>query len=204
MLKDKTKGCYPAPEAIMAAAVEGAQVDVDTALRIESRYFTQLATGQISKNMIGTFWHGLNAIKSGASRPADIAKWQATKVGVLGAGMMGAGIAYATAIKGIPVILKDVSVENAEKGKAYSQKLLDKRVSQGRMTAEKRDQILSLITATASAEDLKGCDLIIEAVFENQELKAKVTQEAEQYLAPNGVMASNTSTLPITGLAQAK
>lgn len=203
MLKDKTKGCYPAPEAIMAAAVEGAQVDVDTALRIESRYFTQLATGQISKNMIGTFWHGLNAIKSGASRPADIAKWQATKVGVLGAGMMGAGIAYATAIKGIPVILKDVSVENAEKGKAYSQKLLDKRVSQGRMTAEKRDQILSLITATASAEDLQGCDLIIEAVFENQELKAKVTQEAEQYLAPNGVMASNTSTLPITGLAQA-
>ncbi|WP_228202060.1 3-hydroxyacyl-CoA dehydrogenase family protein, partial [Acinetobacter baumannii] len=127
----------------------------------------------------------------------------ATKVGVLGAGMMGAGIAYATAIKGIPVILKDVSVENAEKGKAYSQKLLDKRVSQGRMTAEKRDQILSLITATASAEDLQGCDLIIEAVFENQELKAKVTQEAEQYLAPNGVMASNTSTLPITGLAQA-
>ncbi|TGU90875.1 3-hydroxyacyl-CoA dehydrogenase NAD-binding domain-containing protein [Acinetobacter pittii] len=203
MLRDKTKGCYPAPEAIMAAAVEGAQVDVDTALRIESRYFTQLTTGQISKNMIGTFWHGLNAIKSGASRPADVAKWQATKVGVLGAGMMGAGIAYSTAIKGIPVVLKDVSVENAEKGKAYSQKLLDKRVSQGRMTAEKRDQVLSLITATASAEDLQGCDLIIEAVFENQELKAKVTQEAEQYLAPNGVMASNTSTLPITGLAQA-
>lgn len=86
MLKDKTKGCYPAPEAIMAAAVEGAQVDVDTALRIESRYFTQLATGQISKNMIGTFWHGLNAIKSGAIRPADIAKWQATKVGVLECG----------------------------------------------------------------------------------------------------------------------
>ncbi|QRQ13408.1 3-hydroxyacyl-CoA dehydrogenase NAD-binding domain-containing protein [Acinetobacter pittii] len=203
MLRDKTKGCYPAPEAIMAAAVESAQVDVDTALRIESRYFTQLTTGQISKNMIGTFWHGLNAIKSGASRPADIVKWQATKVGVLGAGMMGAGIAYSTAIKGIPVVLKDVSVENAEKGKAYSQKLLDKRVSQGRMTAEKRDQVLSLITATASAEDLQGCDLIIEAVFENQELKAKVTQEAEQYLAPNGVMASNTSTLPITGLAQA-
>ena len=203
MLRDKTKGCYPAPEAIMAAAVEGAQVDVDTALRIESRYFTQLTTGQISKNMIGTFWHGLNAIKSGVSRPADVAKWQATKVGVLGAGMMGAGIAYSTAIKGIPVVLKDVSVENAEKGKAYSQKLLDKRVSQGRMTAEKRDQVLSLITATASAQDLQGCDLIIEAVFENQELKAKVTQEAEQYLAPNGVMASNTSTLPITGLAQA-
>ena len=203
MLRDKTKGCYPAPEAIMAAAVEGAQVDVDTALTIESRYFTYLATGQISKNMIGTFWHGLNAIKAGASRPKDVAKWQATKVGVLGAGMMGAGIAYSTAIKGVPVVLKDVSVENAEKGKAYSQKLLDKKVSQGRMTAEKRDQVLSLITATASAEDLKGCDLIIEAVFENQELKAKVTQEAEAFLVEGGVMASNTSTLPITGLANA-
>ena len=203
MLRDKTKGCYPAPEAIMAAAVEGAQVDVDTALTIESRYFTYLATGQVSKNMIGTFWHGMNAIKAGASRPKDVAKWQASKVGVLGAGMMGAGIAYSTAIKGIPVVLKDVSVENAEKGKAYSQKLLDKKVSQGRMTAEKRDQVLSLITATASAEDLKGCDLIIEAVFENQELKAKVTQEAEAFLVDGGVMASNTSTLPITGLANA-
>lgn len=203
MLRDKTKGCYPAPEAIMAAAVEGAQVDVDTALRIESRYFTQLTVGQVSKNMIGTFWHGLNAIKSGASRPADVAKWQASKVGVLGAGMMGAGIAYSTAIKGIPVILKDVSVENAEKGKAYSQKLLDKRVSQGRMSAEKRDQVLALITATADAADLQGCNLIIEAVFENQELKAKVTQEAEQYLAEGGIFASNTSTLPITGLATA-
>ncbi len=203
MLRDKTKGCYPAPEAIMAAAVEGAQVDVDTALTIESRYFTYLATGQVSKNMIGTFWHGLNAIKAGASRPKDVAKWQASKVGVLGAGMMGAGIAYSTAIKGVPVVLKDVSVENAEKGKAYSQKLLDKKVSQGRMTAEKCDQILSLITATASAEDLKGCDLIIEAVFENQELKAKVTQEAEAFLVEGGVMASNTSTLPITGLANA-
>lgn len=203
MLRDKTKGCYPAPEAIMAAAVEGAQVDVDTALTIESRYFTYLATGQVSKNMIGTFWHGMNAIKAGASRPKDIAKWQASKVGVLGAGMMGVGIAYSTAIKGVPVVLKDVSVENAEKGKAYSQKLLDKKVSQGRMTAEKCDQILSLITATASAEDLKGCDLIIEAVFENQELKAKVTQEAEAFLVEGGVMASNTSTLPITGLANA-
>ncbi len=203
MLRDKTKGCYPAPEAIMAAAVEGAQVDVDTALTIESRYFTYLATGQVSKNMIGTFWHGMNAIKAGASRPKDVAKWQASKVGVLGAGMMGAGIAYSTAIKGVPVVLKDVSAENAEKGKAYSQKLLDKKVSQGRMTAEKRDQVLSLITATASAEDLKDCDLIIEAVFENQELKAKVTQEAEAFLVEGGVMASNTSTLPITGLANA-
>ncbi|QCO20149.1 3-hydroxyacyl-CoA dehydrogenase [Acinetobacter cumulans] len=203
MLRDKTKGCYPAPEAIMSAAVEGAQVDVDTALTIESRYFTYLATGQISKNMIGTFWHGLNAIKSGASRPKDVVKWQATKVGILGAGMMGAGIAYATASKGIAVVLKDVSVEAAEKGKAYSQKLLDKKVSQGRLSAEKRDQVLGLIHATADATDLQGCDLIIEAVFENVELKAKVTQEAEAYLADSGIFASNTSTLPISGLAQA-
>ena len=203
MLRDKTKGCYPAPEAIMSAAVEGAQVDVDTALTIESRYFTYLATSQISKNMIGTFWHGLNAIKSGASRPQGIERWKATKVGILGAGMMGAGIAYATASTGIPVVLKDISLEAAEKGKAYSQKLLDKKVAQGRLSAEKRDQFLSLIQTTASNADLAGCDLIIEAVFENPTLKAQVTQEAEQYLASNGVMASNTSTLPITELAQA-
>ena len=203
ILRDKTKGCYPAPEAIMAAAVEGAQVDVDTALTIESRYFTYLATGQISKNMIGTFWHGLNAIKSGASRPKDVAKWKATKVGILGAGMMGAGIAYATASKGIAVVLKDVSLENAEKGKAYSQKLLDKKVSQGRLSAEQRDQVLGLIHTTAEAADLQGCDLIIEAVFENQQLKAQVTQEAEAYLADGGIFASNTSTLPISGLADA-
>ncbi|QIC63398.1 3-hydroxyacyl-CoA dehydrogenase NAD-binding domain-containing protein [Acinetobacter schindleri] len=203
MLRDKTKACYPAPEAIMSAAVEGAQVDVDTALRIESRYFTYLATGQISKNIIGTFWHGMNSIKSGVHRPKDFANWQAKKVGILGAGMMGAGIAYVTASRGIQVVLKDISIEAAEKGKAYSQKLLDKKVSQGRLTAGQHEQILNLIHPTANTEDLTGCDLIIEAVFENQELKAQVTQEAEQYLAADGVMASNTSTLPISNLAQA-
>lgn len=203
MLRDKTKGCYPAPEAIMAAAVEGAQVDVDTALRIESRYFTYLASGQISKNMIGTFWHGLNAIKSGHSRPQGFEKWQVKKVGILGAGMMGAGIAYASAIRGIQVVLKDISLDAAEKGKAYSQKLLDKAVSQGRISAEKRDQILASIHATATAADLQGCELIIEAVYENPALKAQVTQEAEAYLDNAGVMASNTSTLPITDLATA-
>lgn len=203
MLREKTKGCYPAPEAIMSAAVEGAQVDVDTALTIESRYFTYLATGQISKNMIGTFWHGLNAIKAGASRPKDIARWKAQKVGVLGAGMMGAGIAYVTAAKGIAVVLKDVSIEQAEKGKAYSQKILDKKVSQGRLSAEQRQAILDRIQVTTSADDLKGCDLIIEAVFENQQLKAQVTQEVESGLTADGIMASNTSTLPITELAKA-
>ena len=203
MLRDKTKGCYPAPEAIMSAAVEGAQVDIDTALRIESRYFVQTATGQVAKNMIGTFWFQLNAIKAGQSRPEGIAPWKATKVGVLGAGMMGSGIAYSTAIKGVEVVLKDVSTEAAEKGKSYSQKLLEKRVSRGSLTAEKKDAILASITATADAKDLAGCDLIIEAVFENRDLKAKVTQEAETQLVAGGVMASNTSTLPITGLAKA-
>ncbi|WP_168418873.1 3-hydroxyacyl-CoA dehydrogenase NAD-binding domain-containing protein [Acinetobacter towneri] len=203
ILRDKTKGCYPAPEAILAAAVEGAQVDVDTALRIESRYFTQLATGQISKNMIGTFWHGLNAIKSGMSRPKEIPVNSVQKVGILGAGMMGAGIAYATATKGIAVVLKDVSIEQAEKGKAYSQKLLDKQVAQGRIHAERAAQILAQIHPTAQATDLQGCDLIIEAVFENTALKAQVTQEAEVFLPEDGVMASNTSTLPISELAQA-
>ncbi|AXI02904.1 3-hydroxyacyl-CoA dehydrogenase NAD-binding domain-containing protein [Aquirhabdus parva] len=203
MLRDKTKGCYPAPEAIMSAAAEGASVDVDTALRIESRYFAQITTGQVAKNMIGTFWFQLNAIKAGHSRPDGIAPWKATKVGVLGAGMMGSGIAYATAIKGVPVVLKDVSAEAAEKGKSYSQKLLEKRVSRGSLTADKKDAILANITATADAKDLAGCDLIIEAVFENRELKAKVTQEAEAQLVAGGIMASNTSTLPITGLSQA-
>lgn len=203
MLRDKTKGCYPAPEAIMSAAAEGAQVDVDTALRIESRYFTDLATGQVAKNMIGTFWFQLNAIKAGHSRPNGVPEWQATKVGVLGAGMMGSGIAYATAIKGVQVVLKDVSVEAAEKGKSYSQKLLDKRVSRGQMTTDKRDAILGSITATADYADLAGCDLIIEAVFENRELKAQVTKDAEAQLVDGGIMASNTSTLPITGLSEA-
>ncbi len=203
MLLDKTKGCYPAPEAILAAAVEGAQVDVDTALRIESRYFTEIATGSVAKNMTGTFWFGLNAIKAGTSRPAGVPKWQASRVGVLGAGMMGSGIAHACATKGIAVVLKDVSIDAAKKGKAYSQKLLDKRVSRGQMTTDQRDAQLALITPTADAEDLKGCDLIIEAVFENQALKANVTQEAESQLAEGGIMASNTSTLPITDLARA-
>ncbi|WP_410209159.1 3-hydroxyacyl-CoA dehydrogenase NAD-binding domain-containing protein [Aquirhabdus sp.] len=203
MLRDKTKGCYPAPEAIMSAAAEGASVDVDTALRIESRYFTEITTGQVAKNMIGTFWFQLNAIKAGHSRPDGIAPWKATKVGVLGAGMMGSGIAYATAIKGVPVVLKDVSSEAAEKGKSYSQNLLEKRVSRGSLTTDKKDAILANITATADAKDLAGCDLIIEAVFENRELKAKVTQEAEAQLVAGGIMASNTSTLPITGLSQA-
>ncbi len=203
MLKDKTKGCYPAPERIMAAAVEGASVDVDTADRIEARYFTEITCSPIAKNMIHTFWFGLNAIKAGGSRPSAPEKSKVKKVGILGAGMMGAGIAYVSANRGIEVVLKDVSSENAEKGKSYSDKLLAKKVSRGKLDEAGKQKVLDRIKATGSADDLAGCDLIIEAVFEDSDLKAKVTQEAEPHLADNGIFASNTSTIPITQLAKA-
>ncbi|WP_020406393.1 3-hydroxyacyl-CoA dehydrogenase NAD-binding domain-containing protein [Hahella ganghwensis] len=209
MLKAKTKGCYPAPEAIMSAVVEGAQVDFDTAQRIESRYFTQLVTSQIAKNMIGTFWFQLNEIKAGRSRPdidvlpvADSPQ-AVRKVAVLGAGMMGAGIAYACAISGIEVILKDVSQETAEKGKSYSEKLLKKKVSRGRTTEHEMQTVLDRITATHDYEQIHDCDLIIEAVFEDSDLKAQVTKESEPRLADGGIFSSNTSTIPITQLAEA-
>ncbi|MDX1597899.1 MAG: 3-hydroxyacyl-CoA dehydrogenase NAD-binding domain-containing protein [Marinobacter sp.] len=203
MLKQKTKGCYPAPERILSAAVEGAQVDFDNGSLIETRYFAELVIGQVAKNMTGTFWFQLNAINAGGSRPEGVEKETFKKVGVLGAGMMGAGIAYSTATRGVEVVLKDVSVENAEKGKSYSEKLLAKKVSRGRMTEEQKAEVLGRIKATDSADDLEGCDLVIEAVFEDSSLKAKVTQEAEPKLANNGIFASNTSTIPITQLAEA-
>ncbi|WP_211829866.1 3-hydroxyacyl-CoA dehydrogenase NAD-binding domain-containing protein [Kistimonas asteriae] len=203
MLKEKTKGCYPAPEAILSAAVEGAQVDFDTATRIESRWFTRMVTGQVSKNMIGTFWFQLNAIKAGGSRP-DIAGTESVKkVGILGAGMMGAGIAWACASRGIDVVLKDVSFEQAEKGKAYSTQLLDKRLKRKQATETDKVSMLERIQTTTSAEDLADCDLVIEAVFEDRALKASVTREAEAALTASSVFASNTSTLPISGLAEA-
>lgn len=203
MLRAKTRGCYPAPEAILAAAVEGAQVDLETALRIESRYFTRIASGQIAKNMIGAFWFQLNEIRAGSSRPAGFAPWRAKCVGVIGAGMMGSGIAHACAIRKTPVVLKDVSLAAAERGKSYSEKLLAKRVERGQQTAAAMAETLAFIHPTADAADFARCDLIIEAVFEQRELKGQVTREAEAHLPADGVMASNTSTLPITGLAEA-
>ena len=203
MLKNKTKGCFPAPEAILSAAVESLQVDVDTGFKIEGRYFTSLAIGPVAKNMITAFFFQLQQINKGGSRPQGIDKYTTKKVGILGAGMMGAGIAYSSAMSGIEVVLKDVSDENAAKGKAYSENLLKKRVSRGQMTQEKADAVLGLIKPTANAADLEGCDLVIEAVFENQDLKATVTKEAEAHMLETGVMASNTSSLPITGLAEA-
>jgi 3-hydroxyacyl-CoA dehydrogenase / enoyl-CoA hydratase / 3-hydroxybutyryl-CoA epimerase len=203
MLKKTTRGLYPAPEAALAAMVEGAQVDFDTALRIESRYLARIAVDPVAKNMVNTFFFNMNAIKSGQSRPGDAPRHKPQKVGILGAGMMGAGIAYAQASKRIATVLKDVSVEAAEKGKSYTARLTQKRVDKGQMSAEKQQGVLDLITPTASASDLKGCELIIEAVFEQRELKALVTKEAEPMLADGGFFASNTSTLPISGLAQA-
>ncbi|MES2104271.1 MAG: 3-hydroxyacyl-CoA dehydrogenase NAD-binding domain-containing protein [Pseudomonadota bacterium] len=203
MLREKTRGNYPAPEAILAAMVEGAQVDFDSALKIEGRYFTHLATGQVAKNMIGTFFFQMQEVSAGKSRPRDIPKWKATKVGVLGAGMMGAGIAAVSAARGIHCVLKDVSLEQAEKGKQATAAGLEKKIKQGRLAADKAAAQLALIQPTGDAKDLAGCDLIIEAVYEQRELKAKVTQEAEPFLAADGIMASNTSTLPITGLAKA-
>ncbi|MDD7918009.1 3-hydroxyacyl-CoA dehydrogenase NAD-binding domain-containing protein [Actinomycetospora callitridis] len=191
----------PAPYNIMSAAVEGSQVDIDNAGQIESRYFADLACGQVSTNMTRAFFFDLQAINKGASRPDGYEKHSARKVVVLGAGMMGAGIAYSCAMSGLEVVLKDVSQENADKGKAYSQKILDKAVSRGKQTQEKADEVLARITPTADAADASGADLVIEAVFESPDLKKQVFAEVMPYLAPDAVLGSNTSTLPITDLA---
>jgi len=203
VIRQKTRGLFPAPEAILACMVEGLQVDLPTALRIESRALAKLMTGSNARAMINTFFFNLNAIKSGQSRPGQSARFKPTKVGLLGAGMMGAGIAFAQASKGIATVLKDVSQDKADAGKAYSAKLTQARVDKGRISAAEQQQVLARIHATDQLADLAGCDLIIEAVFENRELKARVTQEAEPMLAPGGFFASNTSTLPISGLAAA-
>jgi 3-hydroxyacyl-CoA dehydrogenase/enoyl-CoA hydratase/3-hydroxybutyryl-CoA epimerase len=203
LLRKQLKGAkYPAQEAILSAAVEGAQVDFDTASRIESRYLTHLIVNQGSKNMIQAFFFDLQAINSGSLRPQGIEPFKATKVGVLGAGMMGAGIAYVCARAGMEVVLKDVAVESADKGKAYSEGLLDKAISRGRSTEEKKAELLGRITATADAADLAGCDLVIEAVFEDPALKHKVFAEIAEHVNPDALLCSNTSTLPITELAE--
>jgi len=202
LLRKQIKGAnMPAPRAILAAAVEGAQVDFDTASRIESRYFTELATGHVAKNMIQAFFFDMQAINGGGSRPAGIGKTPITKIGVLGAGMMGAGIAYVSAKAGFDVVLKDVTLEAAQKGKNYSEKLEAKALERGRTTKERSDALLAKITATADAADFTGVDFVIEAVFESQELKHKVFGEIEDIVEPNAILGSNTSTLPITGLA---
>ena len=203
MANQKSHGNYPAITHILSCVFEGSLVDIDTGLQLESRYFVACAMSQVSKNMIGTLWHQLNSINKGQSRPKSIPPYQTKKVGVLGAGMMGAGIAYVSAKAGIEVVLLDTSLENAEKGKAYSANLLDKAIAKGRSNDSKKQALLDKIKTTTDYADLVGCDLVIEAVFEDRDIKAKCTQQTEAVIASEAVFASNTSTLPITGLAQA-
>ncbi|MCW4356058.1 3-hydroxyacyl-CoA dehydrogenase NAD-binding domain-containing protein [Hoyosella sp. YIM 151337] len=201
-LRKQIKGApMPAPRAIMAAAVEGSQVDIDNAAKIEHRYFVELATGQVAKNMTQAFFFDLQAINKGASRPSGIAPREIKKVGILGAGMMGAGIAYVSAKAGMEVVLKDVTIEAAQKGKGYSEAIEQKALSRGKTTEEKSKVLLDRIMPTADAADFEGVDFVIEAVFENPELKAKVFQEIEDVVDSDAVLGSNTSTLPITMLA---
>ncbi len=186
MLLAKTRGNYPAPEAIMSAAVEGALVDFDTASRIESRYFAQVVTCKEAKNMMKAFWFQMNQISGGENRPKEIPPTKVKKVGVLGSGMMGHGIAAVSAKAGMEVVMTDADEKTVEAGLANIKGILKEHN----------------IIATTDYSELKGCDLIIEAVFEDRELKGKVTEMAEKVMEKTGVFASNTSTLPITSLAE--
>ncbi len=202
ILRNKTRGNYPAPEAILSTLSEGSLVNFEKASRIESKYFVQLTTGKVSKNMMNAFWFQLNEINSGASRPTEIKATTTSKVGVLGAGLMGHGIAYVTALAGIEVVMTDANQDNAEKGFTRIKLILEGGLKRGLLTSEKMDEVLGRITATDDYNKLDGCDLIIEAVFEDRELKGKVTNQTESIMAHTGVFASNTSTIPITSLSE--
>ncbi|MBN9747866.1 3-hydroxyacyl-CoA dehydrogenase [Amycolatopsis sp. A1MSW2902] len=193
----------PAPRAIMAAAVEGAQVDFETACTIETRYFVSLVTSPVAKNMIQAFFFDLQEVQKGASRPQNVPARRVRKVGVLGAGMMGAGIAYVTAKAGIDVVLKDVTLDAARNGKSYAEQLEAKALAKGRTTEQRSRALLDRIHPTADTADLAGVDFVVEAVFEDTALKNKVFGEIENVVAPDAVLGSNTSSLPITGLAGA-
>ncbi|WP_221350329.1 3-hydroxyacyl-CoA dehydrogenase NAD-binding domain-containing protein [Streptomyces beigongshangae] len=202
-LRKQLKGAdLPAPRNILAAAVESAQVDLEAGQRIETGYLVELMTGQVSANMMQAFFHDMRRIKSGGSRPEGRPRHIAHRVGVLGAGMMGAGIAYSCARSGVPVVLKDVSYEAAKTGRGHSERLLAEAVARGRLSRAESDEILARIMPTADPADLAGCDLVIEAVFEDPDLKQRVFREIEDVVAPDAVLGSNTSTLPVTGLAK--
>ncbi|MEM7658503.1 MAG: 3-hydroxyacyl-CoA dehydrogenase NAD-binding domain-containing protein [Bacteroidota bacterium] len=198
----RTHGNYPGAEYILKVVHDGLQIPIDRALEIEARYFTKVCMTKEAKNMIRTGFMGINAAKKGKARPADQPKYEVKKLGILGAGMMGAGIAYVSAKVGMDVVLKDVSVEGAEKGKDYSRKLLNKAIAKKRSTDAKAEALLGRIHPTDDPNAVEGCDLVIEAVFENPELKDRVTKETEAVLAPDKVYGSNTSTIPITLLAE--
>jgi 3-hydroxyacyl-CoA dehydrogenase / enoyl-CoA hydratase / 3-hydroxybutyryl-CoA epimerase len=204
-LRKQIKGAnYPAPHHIMAAAVEGAQVDFDNASEIEGRYFVDLVTGQVSKNMIQAFFFDLQRATGDRGRPAEIETFAPTKVVVLGAGMMGAAIAYVCAKAGLEVVLKDVSQEAADTGKGYSSKVVAKAVERGRSSQEQADALLARITATTDPSAAAGAQLVIEAVFEDPKVKAQVFAEIEPWVGgseSHALLGSNTSTLPITELA---
>ncbi len=202
-LRKKTHGNYPGAGYALAAIHDGIQIPIERGLEVEARYFTKSYFSKEARNIIRTGFFAMNEAKKGKGKPEGFENYKIEKLGILGAGMMGAGIAYVSAMAGMRVVLKDVSKEAAEKGKKYSEGLLQKRVSKGKMSPEKMQAILDLIHCSGDSADLKGCDLVIEAVFENQELKAKVTKESEAVLAENKIFASNTSTIPITILAEA-
>jgi len=199
----RTHGCYPAVDAAMACAVEGALLDFDTALTVEGRYLTELVLGQVSKNMISTFWFQLNELNAGGSRPQGHERIAVRRVGVLGAGMMGAGIAHVSAQAGIDVVLKDVDLDAAARSKHSIAARLERDLAKGRLDAAARDALLARITPADSYDALAECDLIIEAVFEDRDVKNSVLGDAAAAVAGSTVLASNTSTLPITGLADA-
>jgi 3-hydroxyacyl-CoA dehydrogenase / enoyl-CoA hydratase / 3-hydroxybutyryl-CoA epimerase len=203
LVAQKTMHNYPAPIAILSCVYEGSIVPIDKGLEIESQYFVELLTGPVARNMIRTLFLDKGAADKLARRPKAVAKAPVKKLGVLGAGMMGAGIAYVSAFAGMEVVLLDTDQANAEKGKGYSKTLLEKRVSRGRMAPEKAAEVLARIQPTTDYADLAGCDLVIEAVFEDREIKRKVTEATEAVIPASSIFASNTSTLPITGLAGA-
>ena len=202
MVNGKTMGVYPAAKALLSAVYEGAQVPFDTALRIEARWFTHVLMNPSSTAMIRSLFINKEALEKGANRP-EAPDQTVRRVGVLGAGMMGAGIAYVSAMAGIEVVLIDAQQASADKGKAHSEGLLDKAIARKKATEEKKAEVLGRITATTDYAALKGCDLIVEAVFEDPQVKAEVTAKAEAVIPPDAIFATNTSTLPIGDLARA-
>ncbi|MFM2267287.1 MAG: hypothetical protein RL757_728 [Bacteroidota bacterium] len=193
---------YPALSAVLSVLVEGARSDFDTACRIQSRYFTQVALTKEAKSMLKAFWFDNKAINDGKSRPKGFGKFRPRKIGIIGAGLMGSAIAYACVRAGLDVVLKDISRSVAEKGKNYSAEKLKKMVVQNELTQQEADNLLKKIVATELMDEFKNCDLIIEAVFENQSLKSKILRDAEVYLDEYSIVASNTSSIPITKLAK--
>jgi 3-hydroxyacyl-CoA dehydrogenase/enoyl-CoA hydratase/3-hydroxybutyryl-CoA epimerase len=203
MVNGKTQGAFPAAKALLSAVYEGALVDFDTALRIEARWFTTVLMNPSSGAMIRSLFLNKEALDKGAVRPAGIPDQSVRKIGVLGAGMMGAGIALVSAQAGMEVILIDRDQAAADKGKSYTETYLDKSVKRGKITEDKKDVMVNLITATPDLDKLEGCDLIIEAVFEDPAVKADMTKKVEAIISEDCIFASNTSTLPISDLAKA-